>query len=432
MIKLVIIAGGKGTRLGLKDIPKPMVTIDGKPLLQYQIELAKRYGIEEIYILSGHLSEVIINYFGNGEKFGVKITHVVEDRPLGTGGAVKQLKDSIDDRFLVFYGDTIVDIDINAFIEFDREEDCIASLLVHPNDHPYDSDLLDVDSKGHITDFFPKPHEENRFYKNLVNAALYIMSPEIFSFIPDDGPSDFGKEIFPELLKKGKKLRAYHSAEYIKDMGTPERFQKTSQDMLSGKVARLNKSNRRKAIFLDRDGVINHEVGDMRTPEQFELIDGVSSAIRKINKSEYLAIVITNQPGLAKNFFSFKTLDEIHRKMDTLLGNDSAYINGLYYCPHHPERGFPGEIAELKIDCECRKPKPYLVFKAEKDFNIDLGNSYFIGDRYTDIMTGKNAGIKTVLLKTGYAGADREKFNVEPDYVFNALPDAINYILEVL
>lgn len=432
MIKLAIIAGGKGTRLGLTDIPKPMVAIDGKPLLQYQIELARRYGIEDIYILSGHLSEVIINYFGNGEKFGVRITHIVEDRPLGTGGAVKQLKDIITGRFLVFYGDTIVDININDFVRFDQQEDSIASLLVHPNDHPHDSDLLDVDKDDRITAFFPKPHAGDRYYKNLVNAALYILSPEIFNYIPDDRPSDFGKEIFPDLLKNGRKLRAYHTAEYIKDMGTPERFQKTSLDMQSGKVARLNKSNKRKAIFLDRDGVINREVGDMKTIEQFELIDGVPSAIRKINKSEYLAIVITNQPGLAKNFFTFETLDEIHRKMDTLLGKEGAYLNGLYYCPHHPEKGFPGEIRELKTDCECRKPKPQMIFNAEKDFNIDLGNSFFIGDRYTDIMTGKNAGVKTILLKTGHNGADRDKYNVEPDYVFNTLPDAINYILEGL
>jgi len=432
MIQLVIIAGGKGTRLGLKDIPKPMVTIEGKPLLQYQIELAKRYGIEEIFILSGHLSEVIINYFGNGEKFGVKITHVVEDSPMGTGGAVKQLENIITDRFMVFYGDTIVDINIDEFIKFDRKEDSIASLLVHPNDHPHDSDLLDADDDGRITAFFPKPHAGNRFYKNLVNAALYILSPEIFDFIPGDRPSDFGKDIFPALLKQGKKLRAYRTAEYVKDMGTPERFEKTTGDMLSGKVARLNKSNKRKAIFLDRDGVINREVGDMRTPEQFELIENVSSAIRKINKSEYLAIVITNQPGLAKKFFTFQTLDEIHEKMDTLLGRDGAYLNGLYYCPHHPDGGFPEEIPELKINCECRKPKPQLIFNAEKEFNIDLKNSYFIGDRYVDVMAGKNAGLITVLVKTGHNGIDREKYNVEPDYVFDTLPDAINFILEGL
>lgn len=432
MMKLAIIAGGKGTRLGLKDIPKPMVNIADKPLLEYQVELAKRYGLNDIYILSGHLSDVIIDYFGNGERFGVTITHIVEDKPLGTGGAVKQLKDLFDERFMVFYGDTILDIDLNEFIKFDHKEDCIATILVHPNDHPHDSDLLDIDDNCRITSFFPKPHNNNIYYKNLVNAALYILSPEIFDYIPEDHSSDFGKDIFPDLIQKHKIIRAYGSAEYIKDMGTPERFEKTKHDLVSGKVSRLNLSNKRKAIFLDRDGVINREVGDLRTPEQFELVDDAASVIRKINKSEYLAIVITNQPGIAKGFFSVETLNAIHKKMDTFLGKDGAYLNGLYYCPHHPDSGFPGEIPELKFECECRKPKPQLIYKACNDFNIDLDNSFFIGDRYVDIMAGKNAGVKTVLLETGYAGIDKDNYTVVPDYKFRNLTDAINFILEEL
>jgi histidinol-phosphate phosphatase family protein len=431
-MKLAIIAGGKGTRLGLKDIPKPMVEIAGKPLLEYQIELAKKYDINDIYILSGHLSEVIINYFGNGEAFGVSITHIVEERPLGTGGAVKQLQKIITDRFLVFYGDTILDIDIDELLRFDNIEDSIATILVHPNDHPYDSDLLDVDDKDHVISFSPKPHSDFAYKKNLVNAALYILSPEVFNYIPDDRPSDFGKDIFPHLLSHKNKIRAYRSAEYIKDMGTPERFEKTKHDLISGKVSRLNRTNKRKAVFLDRDGVINKEVVDLRNAEQFELIDESALAIKKINKSEYLSIVITNQPGIAKGFFTYETLSTIHNKMDTLLGKEGAYIDNLYFCPHHPEKGFAGEIPDLKIDCECRKPKPGLIYVAADKHNIDLKNSFFIGDRYADIMAGKNAGLRTVLVKTGYAGSDKEKYSIEPDYTFKNLNEAINFIIEEL
>ena len=168
----------------------------------------------------------------------------------------------------------------------------------------------------------------------------------------------------------------------------------------------------------------------MRTPDQFELIDDAALAIRKINKSEYLAIAVTNQPGLAKGFFIYDTLNKIHKKMDTLLGLDGAYLDGLYFCPHHPEKGFSGEVPELKIECECRKPAPGLIFRAASEFNIDLKKSFFIGDRYTDILAGKNAGVKTILLKTGHAGADRDKHTVKPDYTFVTLYDAVNYILE--
>ena len=156
-MQLVIIAGGKGTRLGLKDIPKPMCPINNKPLLQYQIELAKRYGIDEIFILSGHLSQVIVNYFGDGSQFGLKIHHVVEPHPLGTAGSLKLIEDQLTDRFLVFYGDVVMDFDISSFINFDSQDtNTLGTLLVHPGNHPYDSDLVEVNSHNDIIGFFAK------------------------------------------------------------------------------------------------------------------------------------------------------------------------------------------------------------------------------------------------------------------------------------
>ena len=146
-MQTVIIAGGKGTRLGLKDIPKPMVEIDGKPLLEHQIELAKRYGAKEFFILSGHLAHVIEDYFGDGSKWNVKIHHVVEPYPLGTAGSLKLLEGKLEEKFMVFYGDVVMDFDIANFIDFDSKNDSIGTTLVHPNDHPYDSDLIEVDKK---------------------------------------------------------------------------------------------------------------------------------------------------------------------------------------------------------------------------------------------------------------------------------------------
>jgi D,D-heptose 1,7-bisphosphate phosphatase len=429
-MKLVILAGGKGTRLGLTNIPKPMALVDGKPILEHQIALAKRYGITEIYVLLGHLPKVIVDHFGNGEKFGVVIKYIAEEKPLGTAGALKQLEGILKERFMVFYGDTIMDIDLEKMIAFDTKmQEGIATLLVHPNDHPYDSDLIEVDDNNQIVTFHSKPHPENENLNNLVNAALYIFSPEIFNYIQAGESSDFGKDIFPALLKKGKRMNAYRSTEYIKDMGTPERLEKVSNDLRSGKVARLNKEFKRKAIFLDRDGVINEEGRTVTKPEEFNLIKGVSEALDKINKSEYLAIVITNQPGIAKGFHTVESLSEIHKKMEYLLGKDGAYVDRVYYCPHHPEKGFEGEIPELKIDCDCRKPNIGMLEKAVKDFNIELNGSYFVGDSTRDIQTAKNAGIKSILLKTGNAGLDTH-FDSKPDHEFDSLNDAINYILE--
>jgi len=397
-MQLVIIAGGKGTRLGLRDVPKPMVEIDAKPLLEHQINLAKRCGIDEVFILSGHLAEVIVDYFGDGSAWGVKIHHVVEPYPLGTAGSLNLLEGKLKDRFLVFYGDVVMDFDVDRFIDFDAQYDSVGTTIVHPNDHPYDSDLVEMDNDGKVTAFLPKPHPEGVVYQNLVNAAVYIFSTSIFDYIEEGISQDFGKDILPKVVEQGGFLMAYATPEYIKDMGTKDRFEHVSQDFVSGKVARLNFHNSRPAIFLDRDGVINKDMDVKPSVEAFELLEGVAGAIAKINKSDYLSVVVTNQPMIAKGVVSAEDVEATHKKLETLLGNEGAFVNKIYYCPHHPERGWEGEIAELKIDCDCRKPKAGMLFKAQKDLNIDLSKSWMIGDRETDLKAGKNAGCQTILV----------------------------------
>ncbi len=427
-MKLLIIAGGKGSRLGLKNIPKPMVEICGKPILEYQIELAKRYKIYDIFILTGYLSHVIENYFLDGRNHGVNIKYFREEFPLGTAGAIKNIQKYIDSRFMVFYGDTIMDINLKKFIEFDSKNKSLGTLLVHPNDHPYDSDLVEIQEESNlIINFYPKPHD-SKYRPNLVNAALYILSPNILNYINENENLDFGRDIFPKLINNNCGLYAYKTAEYIKDMGTPDRLKKISADIKSGKVSRLNNSNKRRAIFIDRDGVINKEVDELIDEKDFELIGGVTESIKKINKSEYLAILVTNQPMIAKGELSFLGLKKIHNKLETLIGINGAYLDDIFYCPHHPESGFTGEIKSLKIKCNCRKPNIGMIKKAERLYNIDLNRSFIIGDRTVDIKAGENAKIKTVLVKTGYAGNDR-KFNCNPDYIFPNFNEAISKIL---
>ncbi|PTS93926.1 D,D-heptose 1,7-bisphosphate phosphatase [Pedobacter sp. HMWF019] len=430
-MKAVILAGGKGTRLGLTDIPKPMVSVSNKPLLLHQIELLKRYGITDITLLLGHLGAKIEEYFGDGTKYGVKISYLTEDKPLGTAGAIKELDGIIEERFLVLYGDVMMDFDINSFIEFDKRSSAIASIIVHPNDHPYDSDLVEVDPDNNVTRFLSKPHEEGMMYNNNVNAAVYIFGSDIFQYIERYKSSDFGKDIFPLIMKEGlHKIKAYSTPEYIKDLGTPDRLENVEAAYLSGKIAAYNKANKRTAIFIDRDGVINKEVDNLKNIADFVLLPNVAEAIKKVNDSDFLAIVITNQPVIAKGFILEKDLLDIHKKLETEIGRQNAFIDKLYYCPHHPDKGYVGEVKELKIECSCRKPNTGMLDLAVKEFNIDLSRSYFIGDSTTDIQTGINAGVKTVLVKTGYAGKDN-KYNVKPDYSANNLDDAVDLILKI-
>lgn len=420
-MQLVILAGGKGTRLGLSDIPKPMCPIVDVPLLERQINLAKSYGIKEIFLLEGHLANVISDYFGDGSKWGVKINHIIEQHPLGTAGALSLIKDKIKDRFMVFYGDVVMDFDIKAMQAFDASCNGVATLLVHPNNHPYDSDLLELDKDKKVKAMYPKPHNQDFIYHNCVNAAVYILSPEIFKYIENDKPQDFGKDIFPKVIKSGKNIFGYKSAEYIKDMGTKDRLPKICEDVKNGKVQRLNKKNARPAVFLDRDGVLIKDMDKNPVKANFQMLPGVSEAIKLLNQSEYLSIVVTNQPMIAKGFVSFDEVDEVHKCLETELGNQHAFLDDIYFCPHHPHKGFEGEIPELKIDCDCRKPKPGMLFKAQADYNIDMSKSWMIGDRNSDMQAGRSAGCKTILV------GNTEK-SASADLYFSNLLEAVKYI----
>jgi mannose-1-phosphate guanylyltransferase/phosphomannomutase len=429
-MQVVILAGGKGARMGdlTREIPKPLLPIAGKPILEHQIELAKRYRHTDFVLLTGYQGEKIVDYFGDGSRWDVTIRYQQETAPLGTGGALLGAEHLLENIFFVLYGDIVFDMDLDALSAFHGRKGSLATLVVHPNSHPYDSDLLEIDGDDRVTVFHRKPHESGSCYRNLVNAGLYVVSRGLLSRIPAGTFSDLGRDVFPQLTDERTALTGYATAEYIVDVGTVDRLKNVAADIVSGKTARLNKKNKRRAIFLDRDGVINEEHDHITAPDMVKLLPGAVEAIKKINRSDYLAIVITNQPMIAKGFATENDLDRIHAKLETLLGVGHAYLDRVYYCPHHPEKGFSGERPELKIQCDCRKPFPGMVFRAASDYNIDIKNSIMVGDQTADIQTGINAGCKTVLVKTGYAGNDG-KYICRPDAAANTLSDAVDSIL---
>jgi histidinol-phosphate phosphatase family protein len=184
------------------------------------------------------------------------------------------------------------------------------------------------------------------------------------------------------------------------------------------------------AVFLDRDGVINKEVEFLRKLEQFELLPKSCEAIKLLNDHGWLVVIITNQPVIARGEATARDIDAIHKKMKNKLKKCGAHIDAIYYCPHHPEQGFPGEMVEYKIDCACRKPKIGLLEEASKEFNIDLKKSFFVGDTTVDVQTGKNAGCKTILVKTGYGGLDK-KFPATPVFTCEDLLEAAKLIIDL-
>jgi D-glycero-D-manno-heptose 1,7-bisphosphate phosphatase len=413
-MKVVIMAGGKGTRIQsiASDIPKPMIPINGTPILEHEILCLKAQGFDDFIFTVSHLGSVIMDYFGDGSKFGVKIEYFYEKTPLGNAGALFKIQEKLTEDFLLLNADAIFDVDFNRMVEFHKQKGGLVTLFTHPNSHPYDSGLLIADKNGAVEQWLAKEDSRPEFYKNRVNAGLHIISPKVLEISGIDSKQvgaldhvtgkkskvDLDRQLLKPLAGSGK-IFCYDSPEYVKDMGTPERFYAVQEDFLAGRVQAKNLANKQKAIFLDRDGTINRYVGFLRKQEEFELLPGVAQAIQKINASGYLCIVVTNQPVIARGEVSVAELDEIHNKMETLLGLEGAYIDGLYYCPHHPDKGYEGEIPELKMDCDCRKPKPGMLLQAARDFHIDLGQSWMVGDGENDVRAGRNAGCRTALIK---------------------------------
>ena len=410
-MKVVIMAGGKGTRIQdiTSDIPKPMIPINGVPVLEREIASLRNQGFTDLIITVSYLGSIIMDYFGDGSKFGVNIEYYNEKTPLGNAGALFKIKDRLTEPFLLLNSDTIFDVDFNRFINFHKVHGGLVTLFTHPNSHPYDSGLIIAKDNGKVEKWLAKEDQRPMYYKNRVNAGLHVIDPSILEGVDADKIGkvdettgeivkiDLDRQLLKPLAGQGK-MFCYDSPEYVKDMGTPERFHQVETDFIAGRVEKKNLSKKQKAVFLDRDGTINVYKGFLKNIDDFKLISGIAEAIKIINASGYLAIVVTNQPVIARGEVTWDELEEIHNKMETELGKQGAYLDAIYFCPHHPHKGYEGEVEELKIDCDCRKPKPGMLLKAAEDFNIDLKKSYMVGDSENDVKAGIQAGCMTILI----------------------------------
>lgn len=440
-VKTVIMAGGKGTRIAeiYPDIPKPLIPIDNMPVLVREILSLRDQGFTDIILTVSHMADKIMAYLGDGSKLGVFIDYFVEEQPLGNAGALFKLRDKLGDApFLLLNADAIFDVDFNRMFEYHKSCGGLVTLFTHPNSHPYDSGLIIADKSKVVKKWLAKEDERPKYYNNRVNAGLHVIDPKVLDLCDIDASLigsadsdgkiikvDLDRQVLKPLCGTGK-MYCYDSPEYVKDMGTPERYSSVCKDFNNGIIEEKNLKKKQKAIFLDRDGTINKYVGFLRNIDDFKLIPGAAEAIKKINASGYLCIVVTNQPVVARGEVSISELDEIHKKLETEIGKTGAYIDALYYCPHHPHKGYEGEIPELKIECDCRKPKPGMLLQAAEDYNIDLSQSWMVGDGENDVLAGVNAGCSTVLLS-----ADDEYADYGQKFTYRSLGDAISGIISM-
>ena len=428
---LVIVAGGKGARLAhlFPGLPKALVPIGGKPVLAHQLELAAKSGIHTVTILVGYLSQRIAEFVGDGSAFGIDARILVESKPLGNAGALIQNLDTLPDHFFVLYGDVMTAADLPRMGCFHLDRKADFTCLVHPNDHPLDSDLLEVDDDGRVTAIHAYPHPRDRDFANLVNAALYVVRRDALR--PWSGHIknlDFTKDVLSGLLAVGARVFAYRSSEYARDMGTPKRLERVEADWRAGMI-NIAHSGVRPAVFLDRDGTLNIDKGHLRRPEDLELFPRVGEALAALRHAGFYLVVLTNQSVVARGEASEHDVAAVHRRLEWELGKAGAYLDGIYVCPHHPDGGFPGERANLKIKCECRKPSIGLLERACRDLSIDMSKSWVIGDQTRDVEMARRAGLRSILLQTGVAGRDGH-FECAADHVAPDLMQAVEHVLE--
>jgi len=395
-MQVAILIGGKGTRVKSisKKIPKPFLKINKRAIIDHQIK--KLNNFNKIYILS---NEGLAKFHNTLKKRYKKKKIIIfeEKKPLGNGGCLKELENYISEDILILSGDLIFNIDFKKFFLFHKRNKSDISFLVHPNDHPFDSDLLEINKENKLIKFHKKPHSKKNI-GNLCLSGIMIINKKILKFIKPNKFQDFSKNILPKLIKKKIKIYAYNTREYVKDVGTPKRIKLVEKHIKTKKYINGIISKKLPAIFLDRDGVINKEYPQKHYQNPMEINKGAVSAVKTINENGHLVVIVTNQSAIAKGVLTINELENDHKKLEYYFGKFGAYFDRIYYCPHYPINGFKGEIKKLKKKCSWRKPNNGMLIQAIKDLNIDVKNSYMIGDRLTDYNAAKKTKVKFMIV----------------------------------
>ncbi|MEK7169297.1 MAG: HAD-IIIA family hydrolase [Patescibacteria group bacterium] len=379
----IILAGGRGERLRpfTDNLPKPMVPVNGKPFLEYVVELLRENGITEIVMLLGYLPEKITEYFGDGKKFGVSIKYSIGSVDDFTGTRVRNAAPLLADEFLLLYSDNYWPLNLEKLTGFYREKNVTGSLVAYSNvngdaEHGQENNVR-VQEDGRVAYYGPFSKDPNL---NAVDIGFFLMKKNIIDMMPKDNFS-FEHTILPKLIQNNS-LAAYvtdHPYYAITTVGQIP----VVEDFFKSK----------KVIFLDRDGIINRQMPPhdyVKKWEEFEFLPGVLDAFTALTKAGYEIYIITNQRGISRGLMTEDDLKDIHIRMTAEIEKHGGQIAGIYHCSHGNDD-----------NCLCRKPKPGMFFQAAREHKLNLTKSVFIGDTESDRLASEAAGCKTIILKTG-------------------------------
>jgi D,D-heptose 1,7-bisphosphate phosphatase len=392
-MRAIILCGGKGSRIAQisGNKPKALIDLDGqKTILDFQIDCLIKNGITSLVLVTGIGNDQIETHVLRYSK-KIEITLVFDNEIFGTLHALRLVQEYINDETLLIYGDLLMDINLLEILSFRKKTNSILAVSVHPSDHVHDSDLVQLDDTNfQIVEVIRKGTDDIKECFLTING-VFALSKKLRDYLGKFSGSDFSNEFIPSLIKSKEKVTALRTHHFVKDVGTPERLMLARQIIAQGKFGGF--SFPRPAIFLDRDGTINSEKRNVTRPQDFNFINGTEKGIKILNDKGYLVVVVTNQPIVAKGYIKEKDLKKVHNYMEFMLAQKSAKVDLIEYCTHHPQRGFEGEVKELKIECDCRKPANGMFLKVLEKTKINLEESWMLGNTWRDEFFAKRSGL---------------------------------------
>jgi len=387
--RLFILAGGLGTRLAhiTKELPKAMAPIAGRPFLEWQIAGFRKQGFLDLVLLVGHKREHIIEHFGDGSGFGVRIEYSIEDEPLGTGGAcLKALAEHPCRHFVLANGDTYFDAPIAELVsQVKAGPSQLWIALKYMKDLSRYGSVIS-DEQGKVLTFLEKKAVDT---EGFINGGIYAGSSELLDSFPR-GASSMESQIFPRLIDLGQLYGMPFGDPFI-DIGIPGDYL-AAQSLLPA----WSGAARRRALFLDRDGILIEDVGYVSRIEDIQVIEDCIPVLKQAQERGYLLIVVSNQAGVAKGRMTVEAVESLNAAIKDRFSAHGVVLDSFYYCPFHPQ----GTIPEFTRESLDRKPSPGMILRAVNDFNIDIGGSMMIGDKDSDVIN--LSGLRSFLIAGNY------------------------------
>jgi D,D-heptose 1,7-bisphosphate phosphatase len=404
-VKALILAAGLGTRLRpLTDtVPKCLVPVGGRPLLDVWVERLEDAGIREARVNTHTHADLVRDHVLRVNLRGrLRLAESHEPRLLGSAGTVTAAADLARDadHVVIIYADNFSDVDLRGLVAFHQSHGDPFTMLLFRAADPRSCGIVEADDAGRIVSFVEKPREPKG---NLANAGVYVVTADAYREIASMGAFDLGFEVLPRYVGR---MRGWVWDGYHVDVGSARALERVRRDAAGLRVAtRSGRRATRPAVFLDRDGTVIEQVHYLSDPGRVRVLPGVPEALRWLGEAGFARVVVTNQSALGRGMLSEPVLHRIHDEMNRQLGAQGASIDAIYYCPTLPV-GDDRTVAEDRD----RKPGPGMLIRASREMGLDLGSSWMVGDMISDVLAGINARCRgSILVGTGKGLSEAER-----------------------